>query len=125
MSVARPRPSAVILVTMLVMVMILMMVFAKESEDLQRPAAALGQPIATLGDRWFARLVTQAGVKRNKFHGLRHTSATLLLAAGEPVHVVAARLGHASTKMTFDVYSHSSLEMQQQAASTLSRTLHG
>ena len=76
-------------------------------------------------DRDHPTVIRRAGVEPIKFQGLRHTCATLLLAAGEPVHVVAARLGHRSTKMTFDVYSHSSQEMQQQAAATLSRTLHG
>jgi integrase len=37
---------------------------------------------------------------------LRHTYASLALAAGVAVHVVSARLGHASPKMTLDVYAH-------------------
>jgi integrase len=49
--------------------------------------------------------VTQAGVKKIKFHGLRYTCTTLLLAAGRPVHVVAV-LGHARATMTLDVYAH-------------------
>ena len=39
-------------------------------------------------------------------HGLRHTSATLLLGAGEPVHVVASRLGHKDATITLGVYAH-------------------
>jgi integrase len=41
-----------------------------------------------------------------RFHDLRHVHATLLLQAGEPVHVVAARLGHADPSMTLRVYAH-------------------
>ncbi len=41
-----------------------------------------------------------------RLYDLRHTHASLLLAAGVPVHVVSARLGHASAKMTLDVYAH-------------------
>jgi integrase len=65
-----------------------------------------GQPIATLSGRRFKKVVTAAGVKRIKFHGLRHTCATLILGAGEPVHVVAQRLGHAKATITLEVYAH-------------------
>ena len=39
-------------------------------------------------------------------HDLRHLHATTLLLAGVPVHVVAARLGHADPAVTLRVYSH-------------------
>jgi integrase len=41
-----------------------------------------------------------------RFHDLRHTHATLLLRAGVPVHVVAARLGHREPSITLRVYAH-------------------
>jgi integrase len=41
-----------------------------------------------------------------RMHGLRHIHATTLLLAGVPVHVVAARLGHADPSVTLRVYSH-------------------
>ncbi len=41
-----------------------------------------------------------------RLYDLRHTHASLALAAGVAVHVVSARLGHASAKMTLDVYAH-------------------
>lgn len=41
-----------------------------------------------------------------RFHDLRHIHATLLLRAGVPVHVVAARLGHADPAITLRVYAH-------------------
>ncbi|KRE62002.1 site-specific integrase [Nostocoides sp. Soil756] len=43
---------------------------------------------------------------RIRFHDLRHTHATLLLRAGVPVHVVAARLGHVDPAITLRVYAH-------------------
>lgn len=43
---------------------------------------------------------------RIRFHDLRHVHATLLLKAGVPVHVVAARLGHADPSVTLRVYAH-------------------
>ena len=39
-------------------------------------------------------------------HHLRHYYASLLIAGGESVKVVQARLGHASAKTTLDVYGH-------------------
>jgi integrase len=41
-----------------------------------------------------------------RLHDLRHTHATLLLAAGEPVKVVSERLGHASATITLTVHQH-------------------
>jgi integrase len=41
-----------------------------------------------------------------RLYDLRHTHCTLLLGAGVPVHVVSQRLGHASAKMTLDVYAN-------------------
>lgn len=41
-----------------------------------------------------------------RLHDLRHLHATTLLPAGVPVHVVAARLGHADPAVTLRVYSH-------------------
>lgn len=43
---------------------------------------------------------------QSRFHDLRHVHATLLLRAGVPVHVVAARLGHADPAVTLRVYAH-------------------
>jgi integrase len=41
-----------------------------------------------------------------RLHDMRHLHATTLLAAGVPVHVVAARLGHADPAVTLRIYSH-------------------
>jgi len=41
-----------------------------------------------------------------RLHDLRHLHATTLLLAGIPVHVVAARLGHADPAVTLRVYAH-------------------
>jgi integrase len=62
-------------------------------------------------------------VKRIKFHGLRHSAATLLLGVGVPVQVVAERLGHAQTSMTLDVYTHALPDMQRDAAEKLGALL--
>ena len=53
--------------------------------------------------RQFGRDVERCGqVPGIRLHDLRHTHATLLLLAREPVHVVSQRLGHASPMVTHD-----------------------
>ncbi len=56
--------------------------------------------------RDFNQLLRVAGLPAVPFHALRHTHATLLLAAGVPVGDVSARLGHSSATITLDVYGH-------------------
>jgi integrase len=51
-----------------------------------------------------------------RFHDLRHTHATLALAAGVHPKVVSERLGHASVGITLDTYSHAIPAMQEDAA---------
>ena len=48
----------------------------------------------------------RAGVKRIRFHDLRHTHATHLLAAGENINAVSERLGHADINITLRTYAH-------------------
>ncbi len=50
-----------------------------------------------------------------RYHDLRHTHATLLLAAGEPVKVVSERPGHANATITLIVYQHVHPGMGRQA----------
>ncbi|MFZ5968413.1 MAG: tyrosine-type recombinase/integrase [Bacillota bacterium] len=57
------------------------------------------------------------------FHGLRHTSATLLIAEKMDVKTVSARLGHAQTSTTLNIYSHSVKSADEKAASTLENLL--
>ncbi|MEP6978008.1 MAG: tyrosine-type recombinase/integrase [Thermoleophilia bacterium] len=46
------------------------------------------------------------GVQKLRFHDLRHTFASALIAQGQSVVFVSRQLGHASAKITLDVYSH-------------------
>lgn len=55
----------------------------------------------------FTNLTKRLGIQ-TRFHDLRHANATALLQAGIPVNDVAQRLGHASVRMTLDVYGHAS-----------------
>ena len=52
-------------------------------------------------------------------HGLRHTSATLLISQNVDVRTVSNRLGHAQTSTTMDIYSHALQKMDEKAANAL------
>jgi integrase len=47
---------------------------------------------------------------------MRHTHASLMLQLGVNGKVISERLGHASTKITLNLYSHSLPTMQKEAA---------
>ena len=51
-----------------------------------------------------------------RFHGLRHTHATLMLKPGVHPNIVSERLGHANIRITFDTYSHAFPNLQEEAA---------
>ena len=59
-----------------------------------------------LKNRVFIRCLEKAGLRRIRFHDLRHTFASLLIQNGEPLAYVKEQVGHASIKMTVDVYGH-------------------
>jgi integrase len=81
----------------------------------------LGRPIdaRNLRKRSFADLLTRAGVKAVRFHDLRHTAATLLMASGVPVKAISEMLGHADISITLRVDSHVLPDTHEQAAATM------
>src|SRR5262249_10520016 len=54
----------------------------------------------------FNKLLTAAKLRRVRFHDLRHTFASLLLAQGESLAYVKDQMGHSSINVTVDVYGH-------------------
>ena len=67
----------------------------------------------------FSKGAKRAGVPDIGVHGLRHTAATLLLAAGVQPHVVQERLGHADISITLGLYSHALPQQRADAARLL------
>ena len=57
-------------------------------------------------------------------HSLRHTNATLQIAAGVPITTVAKRLGHANTVTTSKIYAHAIKSADEAAAETLDNLLN-
>jgi len=85
-------------------------------------AAENGHPMDrhNLSNRHFKPLLDAAGPSKSiRLHDLRHTYATLLLAAGEHPKIVSEALGHASIQLTLDTYSHVLPDMQQSAVDKL------
>ena len=62
---------------------------------------------------------------RLRFQDLRHTHATLLLAAGVPADVASRRLGHSSEAFTLSQYAHVLPGQQRQAAEGLAAIVDG
>jgi integrase len=56
--------------------------------------------------RYFHKCLEKAGIRRIRFHDLRHTFASQLIQNGESLAYVKDQLGHSSIKMTVDVYGH-------------------
>jgi integrase len=75
--------------------------------------------------RAFVAAARRAGVKQIRLHDLRHTWATLALQAGIHPKVVSERLGHATTGITLDIYSHVQPELDASAASTVAQLFAG
>lgn len=69
----------------------------------------------------FRRIVSNAGIPTMRFHDLRHTHGSLLIAEGVPVKVVSERLGHAHIAHTLQIYQHVLPGMQADAARTAER----
>jgi integrase len=73
---------------------------------------------ATVGEDGAGELLPHA-----RLHDLRHIHATTLLLAGVPVHVVAARLGHADPSVTLRVYAHAIRDQVAAAADIFARSI--
>jgi integrase len=76
-----------------------------------------GRPLkpVSLTHEW-TRLLAKTSLPRIRFHDLRHSHATQLLAAGVHPKIASERLGHSTIGITLDLYSHVMPGMQANAA---------
>ena len=85
----------------------------------------------TAGGSYHPQTISQAlarrsqghGLPRLTAHGLRHRSATLMLASGVAPKVAAERLGHADATLFTNLYSHVTPTMQREAADKIGQAL--
>ena len=77
------------------------------SDELVFPSEA-GTPIEmnNFSERVFKLLLTQAGLRRIRFHDLRHTFGSLLIQTGASLAYVRDQMGHSSIQVTVDIYGH-------------------
>ena len=69
----------------------------------------------------FQSILQRAGIARMRFYDLRHTHASLLIAEGVHPKKIAERLGHASIKLTMDLYGHLFEGSDQESADRMQR----
>jgi integrase len=88
---------------------------------------ANGRPLdpGNLTKRGFAGVLKQVGLRRIRFHDLRHTFASLLLLAGANVKYLQAQLGHASITTILHIYAHLMPAELRDEQQRLSRVVFG
>ena len=93
----------------------------RQSADTLLCCRADGEPHQPLSLTYeFARFMRRLKeLPRVRFHDLRHSHATQLLASGVHPKIASERLGHASVGITLDLYSHVTETMQGEAAAKL------
>ncbi len=75
--------------------------------------------------REFLDVTRAAGLPRIRFHSLRHTAASLLLAQGTHPRVVMEMLGHSTIALTMNTYSHVIPALERDAADRMNAILSG
>ena len=71
----------------------------------------------------FKRLLKRADLPEIRFHDLRHTAATFLLAQGVDPRTIMETLGHSQISLTLNTYSHVLPRLQQDAAIRMNQLL--
>ena len=102
----------------------LLTVGVRQTDDMYVVAQADGQPLKPNSlTHEFVRFVAGTDLPRVRFHDLRHSHATHLLASGVHPKIAQERLGHATVAITLDLYSHVLPGMQADAASRVDEAL--
>lgn len=73
---------------------------------------------------WFAKFVKRHNLPHVHLHSLRHTNATLLIAAGTDLRTVSKRLGHSNMTTTANIYTHAIKSADERAAELLGDILN-
>jgi integrase len=96
----------------------------RQTDDMFVVAQADGRPLKPNSlTHEFVRFIAGTALPRVRFHDLRHSHATQLLASGVHPKIAQERLGHATVAITLDLYSHVLPGMQADAASRVDAAL--
>ncbi len=76
-------------------------------------------------EHWAKKCTKAIEAPRPRIHDLRHSHVAWLIAAGVPLPVIQARLGHEKITTTIDTYGHLLPDIQRQAADAADRVLGG
>ena len=68
----------------------------------------------------FGWVIRKYGLRKIRFHDLRHTCASLLLSSGVPMKQIQIWLGHSTFSTTADIYAHLDFSAQEQSAAAMS-----
>lgn len=83
-----------------------------------------GKPMYTqTPSQWFSKFLKRHNLPHIPSHGLRHTSASLLIARGTPLKNVSSHLGHTDIRTTANIYGHALQSVDQQIADTMDSIL--
>jgi site-specific recombinase XerD len=87
-------------------------------------ASAIGTPLDGRNvTRDLQRILKSAGMPRLRYHDLRHSAASLLLAQGVDLKTIQTILGHSRIGTTADVYAHVMPQLQRDAADRMDAIL--
>jgi integrase len=73
--------------------------------------------------RSFKAVLDKGGLPNIRFHDLRHSAASLMLAQGIPLRSIQEILGHGSIAMTANLYAHVGEQLKRQAADAMGAIL--
>jgi integrase len=85
---------------------------------------AIARP-ARMRFRAMRRILRKAGLPDIRFHGLRHSAASLMLALNVHPRIVMELLGHSQISLTMDTYSHVVPDVLRDAVGKLGTALNG
>ena len=69
--------------------------------------------------RFFKPCLKKAGIRDIRFHDLRHTYASLMIAKGLPIKFIQQQMGHSSIQVTLDKYGHLMPELYEVGANAM------
>lgn len=80
--------------------------------------------VDTISD-WWRKFRRENNLKNITFHGLRHTSTTILIASGINVKNISSRLGHSRASTTTDFYAHALESVEKESANVFDNIISG